>query len=61
MQHTYYSGNRSAKKISLTSLDPCLGIGLLIKNKADLEQVQEAFGPGSLLSKVITLYEKQPS
>jgi Peptidase family C54 len=59
--HTYSSQHRSAKKIRLDSLDPCIGIGLLIRNGSDLRQVKEAFSnPASPLSKLATVYEQQP-
>lgn len=58
---TYYSGTRSAKKISLESLDPCLGIGLLIKNSSDLKLFKAAFAKGTgPLRQLVTLYEKSP-
>ena len=58
---SYYSGSRSAKKIALESLDPCLGIGLLIKNSSDLKVFKGAFAKGTgPLSQLVTLYEKTP-
>lgn len=38
-----YVSQRAAKKISMDSLDPCVGIGFLIQNGRDLKAVLEAF------------------
>ena len=59
MLHTFYSSQqRTAKKIKLDSLDPCLGLGLLIRNGKDLRDLKEAFITGPL-SNLATLYEKK--
>lgn len=60
-EHTYFSQNRSAKKIRLDSLDPCLGLGFLLKNSSDLKAVKQAFAVGQPLSTLVTLYDKQPT
>lgn len=59
MKETYFSGGRSAKKISMHSLDPILGIGLLVRNKQDLEQLKLVFSHGEL-SKLATWHDTQP-
>jgi len=35
--------SRSAKMIHRSSLDPCLGVGLLIRNGKDLREVRDSF------------------
>ena len=42
--------------IRIDSLDPCLGIGLLIRNGRDLRLIKEAFAHGAL-SKIGCMYE----
>eukprot|EP00347_Sterkiella_histriomuscorum_P013464 403364614 len=38
-----YQSQRSAKKIKMESLDPCIGVGFLIQNSKDLIAIERAF------------------
>lgn len=57
-ESTYFTQDRSAKKIKLSGLDPGLGLGFLLRKSSDIKAFEQAFkGP---LSKLAALYDKQP-
>jgi len=57
-ESTYFTQDRSAKKIKLTSLDPGLGLAFLLRKSSDIKAFEEAFrGP---LSKLAAVYEVEP-
>lgn len=43
----------------MDGLDPCIGVGFLIRNAGDLRQIEQAF-KGGVLSKLAHVYEKRP-
>ncbi|CDW77084.1 UNKNOWN [Stylonychia lemnae] len=59
LRQTYYPSGQ-AKKIKMDGLDPCIGVGFLIRNSEDLRTFEEAFSKTGKLSKIATLYQDRP-
>jgi len=57
LAETYRS--RKPKKIQLSALDPCIGIGFLLKNGEDLRDLESAFTEGPLRSLASFKQEQQ--
>ena len=47
-----------ARKIGIENLDPCIGVGFVLKNGNDLEQFEEAFKPNGKLSAIASFFKK---
>lgn len=45
----------------MEGLDPCIGIGFLIKNAEDLKLFEKAFSKEGTLSKISTVYKEKPN
>lgn len=47
-----------ARKISIENLDPCIGIGFVLRNGNDLKQFESAFSPNGELSSLASFFKK---
>lgn len=45
----------------MDGLDPCIGVGFLIKNPDDLKSFEKAFKNEGVLSKIATIYNEKPN
>jgi len=44
----------------MDGLDPCIGVGFLIRNADDLRSFEDAFSKHGRLNKIATIYKEKP-
>jgi hypothetical protein len=47
-----------ARKIGIENLDPCIGVGFVLKNGNDLLEFEKAFSSGGLLNPLASFFKK---
>jgi len=47
-----------ARKIGIENLDPCIGVGFILKNGNDLLKFEEAFKSGGKLNSIASFFKK---